>query len=117
MKAIVLVLGLMLMSLAAVGQDEIKHAPTVEQCRVDQRLWLGRLRENVSAQELLPTWDVLNQWQSEMLDCQKIDPTNVYQYINTMEEISAVEVIRLADFLGRHNMYGTFVQEDKEGKR
>ena len=36
-------LVLVLVSFNSLGSQEVKHAPTVEQCRADQRLWLSRL--------------------------------------------------------------------------
>src|SRR5262249_29179002 len=38
-------LVLVLVSVGIVGSQEVKHAPTVEQCRADQRLWLSKLEQ------------------------------------------------------------------------
>ena len=49
--------------------QEVKHAPTVEQCRADQRLWLSKLGTNVPA----PNTE-LDNWLIEMGYCKKVDP-------------------------------------------
>jgi hypothetical protein len=35
-----------LISVTAISSQEVKHAPTVEQCRADQRLWLSKLESD-----------------------------------------------------------------------
>jgi hypothetical protein len=50
--------------------QEVKHAPTVEQCRADQRLWLDKL-ENTS--ETIEDYRTLGQWAHEMHECESVD--------------------------------------------
>jgi len=34
--------------------QEVKHAPTVEQCRADQRLWLPKLEDPTASASVSP---------------------------------------------------------------
>jgi hypothetical protein len=113
MKTLLLVFGLML-SLPTVGQD-IEHAPTVEQCRADQRLWKARLKGGGGP---LPSVQILSQWHGEMIACWNVDPTtDQNDYAGTTVYISVEESNRYLAFIKRHNLYKQFEQEDKEGKR
>ena len=94
---------------------QVEHAPTVSQCRADQRMWSSRLEE--SSPEQLPRWAVLSEWRSEMGDCEKVDPSNHWTYYNASSEVLAAQGTRMMDFLGRHDLYGKFLQEDAAGKR
>jgi hypothetical protein len=47
----------------------------------------------------------------------KFDPNNFWKYYNTRGEISSERVIRLVDFLDRHNLTDQFKAEDAAGKR
>lgn len=94
--------------------QEVKHAPTVEQCRADQRLWLSKLEEpalaNVGYYEL-------NGWVMEMSDCETVDPDFSLRYLNTQSETQSEKLDRVADFLRRHNLWDQFIAEDAQGKR
>jgi len=96
--------------------QEVKHAPTVDQCRADQRLWLDKV-EDTSSANALPSFRVLDGWSHEMLDCQSVDPENHNLYFNVLGEIEAVMETRLGHFLDRHGLYGKFIEEDEAGKR
>jgi hypothetical protein len=97
-----------------VGQD-VQHAPTVEQCRADQRLWLSSVEQADSPR--LPSYAVLSKWDHEMTDCEKVDPENKWKYYNTGSEIDVIEASRLMDFLHRHGLWEKFKEEDAAGKR
>jgi len=71
MKRILILAGVMAASLS-VGQ-EVKHAPTVEQCRADQRLWLSEAEAD-GANKTLPAISVINGWTHEMSDCLRGHP-------------------------------------------
>jgi hypothetical protein len=108
-------LFLMLVSCSAVWAQEVKHAPTVEQCRADQKLWLAKLEEpggitNVRVKEL-------HGWQGEMRDCKSVDPEYDDRYYNVTGEIQGALLTRFADFLIRHNLFEQFTAEDAQGKR
>ena len=59
----------------------------------------------------------LNVWALEMSDCYDVDPQFAWQYYNTLGETSIYEVIRLRDFLNRHNLDGQFLADDAQGQR
>jgi hypothetical protein len=105
---------LMLTLLTASVAGQIEHAPTVAQCQADQRLWLSNLK---GAQDTLPIWGVLSQWEQEMRDCEKVDTDNFRKYNNTQVEIRAEKMSRLLEFLDRHNLVEQFKQEDAMGQR
>lgn len=94
---------------------QVKHAPTVAQCQADQRLWLADIEEG--NREHLPTFDVLGEWNSEMLDCQKVDPAHAWGYSNTSGEITAEQATRTLNFIMRNDLYKKFLTEDAAGKR
>ena len=52
--------------------QEVKHAPTVEQCQADQRLWLSKIE--VGDNDVSANFTELSGWSREMLDCQHVDP-------------------------------------------
>jgi hypothetical protein len=93
---------------------QVEHAPTVAQCQADQRFWLASLEGDTTN---LPDYQVLRQWDNEMTVCEKVDPDKKWLYYNTSGEIDGVMITRLVDFLGRHNMWGQFKEEDAAGKR
>ena len=98
---------------------QIEHAPTVEQCRADQRLWLSKLEDAPIdvARTNLPSFDTIGAWSREMNDCKTVDPENKYRYYNVFAEIQAEQLFRAIHFLQRHNLDGNFIREDAEGKR
>jgi hypothetical protein len=49
--------------------------------------------------------------------CETVDPDNFWKYYNTRGEISSERVIRLVDFLDRHNLTDQFKAEGAAGKR
>ena len=95
--------------------QEVEHAPTIERCRADQRVWLGKL-EGASG-TMTEDFRTLSAWSQEMHDCQKVDPENHRAYYDVMEETSAEEASRLLAFLVRHGLTNKFIEEDKAGKR
>ena len=68
----------------AVEAQEVQHAPTVEQCRADQKIWLNKVKKlwqaeqksdaaSIILQESISLKD-LTDWGLEMIDCQGQDP-------------------------------------------
>jgi hypothetical protein len=112
LKAIAAFVVVVMVSLA-VGQ--VEHAPTVAQCQADQRLWLSKIEEGDS--QTLAKFDVLSQWNTEMIHCQKVDPTHSWDYNNLAGEISATQAARMLHFIQRHDMWQKFVSEDAAGQR
>ncbi len=111
----ILILAVVMAASLSLGQD-VKHAPTVEQCQADQRLWLSKVEGDVT-DKTLPAISVINAWLREMFDCEKIDPENQRRYYNTRGELYVEEVMRMEDFLRRHQMWDRFIKEDAAGKR
>jgi hypothetical protein len=99
--------------LVLLAGPQIKHAPTTEQCQADHHLWFAQV-ENEKEQ---PDVTVLDNWLSEMDDCEKVDPTNKRQYQNLEYEILVTEAGRMISFLDRHHLHAQFVAEDKQGHR
>lgn len=93
---------------------QVEHAPTVEQCQADQRLWISKIEGPAGER---PNWDTLADWEKESDDCQKVDPTNRFKYYNLGAEIDAERMLRLLHFVNRHNLYEQFIAEDEAKKR
>jgi len=108
-------LGVVLVFVSAVCSQEVRHAPTVEQCRADQRLWLSKLESENSVASI--GYKELNGWSQEMFECRSVDPEFHNRYYNTAAEIAFEKIIRLEGFLDRHNIYNKFMAEDAQGKR
>ena len=107
-----LLLGLCLCSPLLTAQ--VEHAPTVEQCRADQRLWLPKLE---GERNLVAASSELNGWRQEMNDCMKVDPAFSDRYYSTTSEAGIEKLLRLEHFLYRHNLYDSFLAEDAHGQR
>jgi Tfp pilus assembly protein PilV len=109
-----LVLTSLILTASLLGQ--VEHAPTVAQCQADQRLWLSQM-ESDHGQGSLPAYDVIDKWKWEMDDCMSVDPESKVRYYNTESEVWVVQMARTKDFLKRHQMWETFLDEDAAGKR
>jgi hypothetical protein len=98
---------------------QVEHAPTVAQCQADQRLWMSKLQDAGKAADSssLPAYAVIEAWTHEMRDCQRVDPDNKWTYYNTNGEIWVDEMIRMEDFMRRHQTWDAFIAEDAAGKR
>lgn len=91
------------------------HAPTVEQCRADQRLWAARMEDNTNIGSL--SAKELNTFSGEMNDCVAVDSERENAY-NLQAAMFRLEIEkRLTDFLVRHDLMQQFAAEDKAGKR
>jgi hypothetical protein len=100
-------------SVNSIGAQELKHAPTVEQCRADQELWLSKLdAESI----LLIDFRELNDWSREMRQCMAVDQKFEDRYYNTVAEANFAKARRFANFLDRHNLYEQFLTEDAQGQ-
>jgi hypothetical protein len=101
----------------AVWAEEVHHAPSVEQWRADQRLWLSTLENPTGTGGDNVRFEELQGWFLEEVECQTVDPHFQVQYYNTAAEITALEMMRLKHFAGRRNLYDQFLTEDAQGKR
>jgi hypothetical protein len=100
--------------------QEVKHAPTVEQCRADQKLWFSKLLElenSNSATAANVRFSDLSHWQSEMLACTNVDQNFVDRYHATAARALAEMETRLEVFLLRHDLAKKFTAEDVQGCR
>ena len=84
----------LLLGLAGTGpsawSQEVKDAPTVEQCRADQKLWMAKLERTAPADGLANfSFGELVGWKGEMMECRDGDPEFQNQYVSTMSEISS----------------------------
>jgi len=116
MKKLIITIGLLTGSVAW-GQD-IQHAPTVEQCRADYRLWVSQDKQDgVSFTDL--TLKELGLRTKEMLDCETVDTQqdNVKSYIYMFKEFGGELLIRETHFLSRHGLNKQFQDEDAKGAR
>ncbi|MDP9161979.1 MAG: hypothetical protein M3O09_17355 [Acidobacteriota bacterium] len=104
---------LLLFVAVAISRAQVKHAPSVEQCRADQRLWLAQLESSGS----LPNYRTLQGWNHEMGECSSVDSENQARYFNVRAEVVAEQASRVEEFLSRHNLYDKFIEEDNMGKR
>ena len=114
---IVLLVGLGACSPHLNAQTQVQHAPTVEQCRADQKLWISKLeQEPVGAGVANVSFNELNAWTLEMRDCQTVDPEFRWQYYSTQGEARIYQLARVGYFLDRHNLHGQFIAEDAQGQ-
>jgi hypothetical protein len=103
----------MVTPLQLIHAQEVKHAPTVEQCRAHQELWLSKLdAESI----LLIDFRELNDWSREMRQCMGVDQKFEDRYYNTVAEANFAKARRFANFLDRHNLYEQFLTEDAQGE-
>src|ERR1700730_5831635 len=113
-----LILAFAVVLLAASVAGQVKHAPMVAQCQADQRLWFSKIEDlDEGHRERLPAFAVLSEWNSEMVDCQRVDPTHAWDYSNTGGEITAEQASRMFNFIMRNEMWKKFLTEDVAGKR
>ena len=120
-KTLVLVL---LISSATLAQE---HAPTVEQCRADYRLWTANLDfKDISYHELLRRAVEMNQ-------CTIVDPDGMQAFLDEEKRLgwknaSIIYPVagslfqhaadeRMTHFVTRHHLLNQFLDEDAAGKR
>src|ERR1035441_5690116 len=84
----------------SLGQD---HAPTIEQCRADQRLWSSILQDEHTfkdAASRLPL-QTLKQRSGEMRDCFAVDSENTHDYFVLVAAYTTELSRRYKDFIDR----------------
>jgi hypothetical protein len=92
-----LVVGLCICSPVLTAQaQEVKRAPTVEQCHVDQRLWMSKLEVSNGADTANASYDELSGWAHEMFECEKVDPEFRNRYVTVSDVINMAQLMRLA---------------------
>ena len=119
-------LAVVLVSFDSLWSQEVKHAPTVEQCRTDQKLWFSKIENDAKAEAAEGlrepvaasiSFQQLNFCSLEMHDCARIDPEFKKEYYQTSGDAVGTANNRLVHFLYRHNLLNQFLAEDAEGKR
>ena len=108
-------LVLVFISFNSVASQEMQHAPTVTQCRADQRLWFSKIEDETMAASI--DFLQLRKWSMEMFDCISVDPERQDPYFTTDAEITTRQEMRLENFLERHHLFNQFLAEDAQGKR
>jgi hypothetical protein len=115
-KLAMLLAVILLPSIANPAQE---HAPTLDQCNADERLWASQL-SNVDS---LPYKEVEAR-ENEMTNCATTMDTstetgyrNASSYKSLGSNYRGQMGRRLQTFLIRHNLIDQFLAEDAEGKR
>jgi hypothetical protein len=113
----------------ATGQQ---HAPTAAQCQADVAVWGdSSLRTAYNeAQTAYVTnqtpnktdvakldFQEVNDRQSEMIICTKVDTQNFDKYFDAMGFYHSVLADRLFNFVTRHNLWAQLKSEDAQGMR
>jgi hypothetical protein len=111
-----LAITILILATAPAFAQQIEHAPTVDQCQADQRLWLHRMEDTNDKLNDVTAYTLLG-WSKEMQACDAVDHANSFLYLNTKAEIWAEKYKRLADFVDRHNLWEKFIEEDAAGQR
>jgi hypothetical protein len=91
------------------------HAPTVDQCRADQRLWSSQLDTPEEVNAL--SFRKLNKRSEEMAACSTVDEEHPTSYSLTGARLTLQKESRLFDFVTRHKLFDQFLAEDAAGKR
>jgi hypothetical protein len=108
-----LILAFAVVLLAASLTGQVEHAPTVAQCRADQRLWRSQLDKDASSLK----YAALRTMAEEMIACDTVDPPNHQDYYDAATIASTNIVIRMSAFMQRHQLWHEFLAEDAAGKR
>src|SRR5271156_6351028 len=82
----------------ALWGSQIKHAPTVGQCRADQALWLSELEAPNGERVKDVTIGTLIDWDSEMTVCFNIDKRNSVKYDYTRFDSGYEQYLRYFNF-------------------
>jgi hypothetical protein len=79
-------------------------------------LWLSKLEQPNGVGIAGISYQELDGWTLEMTDCLKVDSASQFQYGNTTAEAYTAMVMRLENFVRRHNQWQQFLAEDAQGK-
>jgi hypothetical protein len=83
----------------SIQAQEVHHAPTVEPCRADQKVWLSKLNEPHDAGTANVNFPELFGWMREMLDCAEVDPPPHDRYAITALKADTVMIGRFQFFI------------------
>lgn len=103
------------LAVSSLAQD---HAPTVEQCRADQRLW-SSVHDEYALKDAVSKLSVqtLKQRSHQMNDCFAVDSENGRDYFGLVAAYGLELGRRYKNFIDRHNLMAQFLAEDAAGKR
>jgi hypothetical protein len=120
----------LLLTTCHVGYGQSDHAPTVETCTADARLWINQITEYMNAEadyinKGLPnrstlmglTYIQLIDRADEMGQCAYVDPQSEDKYHRLMEDYGDARNDRLRFFIKRHGLLKQMMAEDAAGKR
>ena len=83
----------------------------------DQKLWLSKLLQPYDAGVATVPYKELGGWAEEMLACLDLDTARQGWYFETRSVTNLRQIMRLQDFIKRHNLWDQFIAEDAQGKR
>jgi hypothetical protein len=108
---------------------QIEHAPSVDQCRADQKLWSAEEDEYLAKMKTgnrsaanntdlgRVAFEQLHERGEEMRNCASVDPQNAIAYMDVGNGFHSIRYDRLMGFLLRHKLSAQFIEEDKKGLR
>ena len=116
--------------LASQSASQIEHAPTPEQCRADADAWeipTTALLVNTeqqfnqlavaTAHDKSLTANMLDARTRELSQCMRTDKLNSTRYADANRAYAIAQLVRMADFMKRHNLTAQFLAEDEQGQR
>ncbi|MGC2333159.1 MAG: hypothetical protein WA581_17025 [Candidatus Acidiferrales bacterium] len=104
---------------------QLEHAPTPAQCRADAAAWdipehfifERDAFSNMVTQHSNESARVLDARRAELEVCEKTDRLHATRYSIGGVAYTVAEMIRLGDFMHRHNLMQQFYKEDDAGQR
>ena len=110
--------------------SQIEHAPTPEQCRADADAWgiptAGVLVPNeqqfarlstATALDPSVTAKMLDARMKQLSQCMRTDSTFSTRYSEANRAYVLADLVRIANFMKRHNLTPQFLAEDEQGQR
>ena len=116
---------LFFLSRPMIGQDQLEHAPTPAQCRADAAAWDipehfifdHDAFSNMVTQHSNESARILDARRAELQLCEKTDKLHATRYSLGGAAYAVAEMIRVGDFMHRHNLMQQFYKEDDAGQR
>jgi len=110
--------------------SQIEHAPTPEQCRADADAWgiptAGVLVPNeqefarlstATALDPSVTAKMLDARMKQLTQCTRTDSNQSTRYTEANQAYAIAGLLRMANFMKRHNLTSQFLAEDEQGQR
>ena len=110
--------------------SQIEHAPTPEQCRADADAWgipMPALLVNTERQFALfqqgitgdknLTANVLDARMKYLGQCMQTDKPNAMRYAEAARAYAIAKLVRMSNFMKRHDLTSQFLAEDEQGQR